>query len=85
MESIGNALGHHRIILPLGRLHGLFPPRRAQAPFAAGVEAGDAAEVVAAGGGEVEEFLGDDGCEGDYLVGGPLLQTAEKRGEPATA
>ncbi len=52
-----NALGHNRIVRPLRRLHRLFPPRRTQTPLAAVVETGDLAQVVAAGGGEVEEFF----------------------------
>jgi len=55
----GNAPGHNWIILPLGRFHRLLPPRSAQTPFAAGLEA-DAAEVVAARSGEVEEFFAED-------------------------
>jgi len=59
-ENAG-ALGNHRVVGAFGGLHGLFPPRGAQTPFAAGLEP-DAAEVVAARGGEVEEFAGYLGC-----------------------
>ena len=57
-------LRHNRIIRPLRRIHRLLPSRGAQTPFAACVEAGDLAEVVAARGGEVEEFFCQETCFG---------------------
>jgi len=57
----GGVPGNNRVVGAFGGLHGLFPPRGAQTPFTAGLEP-DAAEVVAARGGEVEEFAGYLGC-----------------------
>lgn len=74
-KGIGGALRNHRIIRALGGFHGFFPSRGAQTPFAAGLEP-DAAEVVAARGGEVEELAGYLG-----LGGGSLSATLDASGE----
>lgn len=58
-----NPLGHHGIVLALRRVHRLLPPRRAETPLTPGRQA-DAAQVVAPGGGEVEELLGEQARDG---------------------
>jgi hypothetical protein len=45
------------IVVGFSSIHGFFPSGSAETPFAAGFET-DAAEIVAAGGTEVEEFAG---------------------------
>lgn len=56
-------LGHDRILLIPGGLHGLLPARGAEAPLAPRFQA-DGPEVVAPRGGEVEEFLGQEAGDG---------------------
>ena len=57
----GEVLGHDRIVIPLPRIEGFFPARRAQAPFAPGLEP-DAAQVVPARGGEIKELARQHAC-----------------------
>lgn len=54
-------LGHDGIIVAFSCVDGFFPPRGAQAPFTSRLEP-DATQVVAARGGEVEEFARQDSC-----------------------
>jgi len=88
-----NILRHNRIILSLRRLHRLLPPSSAQTPFTTRVQPGDLTQVVAAGGGEVEEFFGYNGCTGRESVSSDPAGMREKKGRggggpgdlPATA
>jgi len=66
-SKAAGVLGNHRVVGAFGGLHGFFPSRGAQTPFAAGLEP-DAAQVVAARGGEVEEFAGYLGCVSLFLA-----------------
>ncbi len=59
--------GHQGIFFPRG-IQGLFPARGTKTPFATLFQTGDLAEVVAAGGGEVEEFLCEEGGDGVVLL-----------------
>lgn len=63
IRSVQEDLRNDRVILPLCSLHGLLPPRSAQAPFAAGLEA-DGSQIIPARGTEVEEFFCQDAGNG---------------------
>ena len=58
-----NSPRHNCIVITLSGLESLAPSADAETPFAATLEA-DGAEIVAARGGEGEEFLGYFGCDG---------------------
>lgn len=60
-EKRKNPLRHDRVIMPLGNLHRFLPPRRAQTPFAARLEA-DRSQIIPPRGAEVEEFFREDAC-----------------------
>ena len=55
-KEIGNLLRHHWVIRPLRSLHGFFPPRCAETPFAAWLQP-DASKVIASRRAEVKELL----------------------------
>ena len=86
VRRVQEDFGHDRIMLSWGgggRGRGrdsFLPARGTKTPFAPFLETGDLAEVVAAGGGEVEEFFCEEGGDGVVLSYGVCLVAAGGKG-----
>lgn len=56
LAEVGNLLRHHWVIRPLRSLHGFFPPRCAQTPFASWLQP-NASKVITSRRAEVKELF----------------------------